>query len=213
MANALAVIPDGDLGSGNLYVEVDGREKPVRELHPDDPAYARLEPQVVLRQHPDAYYRLRLKPADVWQRAPGPGLRESLEAFLGQRWPGLFPPGARASDGPSDGQRLSTWGWIAAIGSALNAVGLLFYPLSDSQTLATLHAYGGQPTALARLVSHGWFSPLLAALTAACLVQAYLSSTRRRLWITVSYFPALMGFVAAVVGALSSVSALLGNIK
>ena len=209
MANALAVVPDGDLTSGNLVVDLDGRERPVQELHPDDAGYARLDPKVVLKQHPEAYFRLRVKAADVWQRAPGPGFRESLEGFIGQRWPGLYPPGSRAADG----QRLTTWGWIAAIGSALNAVGLLFYPLSDSQTLATLHTYGGQPTALARLVSHSWFSPLLAALTAACLVQAFRSQGRRRLWITVSYLPALIGFAAAMVAALSSISSLVGNIK
>lgn len=207
MGNALVAVPEGDLTSDNLYVELDGQERPVGALHPDDKAYARLDPKVVLREHPEAYFRLRVRPTDVWQRPVEPDVRRSLEGFLGQRWPELHAPRA------PDGQRLTTWGWVAAIGSALNAVGLLFYPLGDSHTLATLHAYGGQPTALTRLVSYGWFSPLLAILTAACLVQAYRSSRRRRLWISVSYLPALVGFAAAMVAALSSVSALLGNIK
>ncbi len=209
MANALAVVADSDLTSANLYVDVGGQEKRVEELHPDDKLYARLDPNVVLRQHPDAYFRLRVKVADVWMQLPGPGLRESLEGFLGRWWPGLYRPGARAADS----QRLTTWGWVAAIGSALNAVGLLFYPLGDSQTLATLHSYGAQPTALARLVSDRWFSPALAALTAACLFLAYRYPSRRKLWITVSYFPVLIGFGAAMVAALSSVSALMGSVK
>jgi hypothetical protein len=108
---------------------------------------------------------------------------------------------------------LTTWGWVAAIGSALNGIGLIFYPLGDSGTLATLHSYGAQPSAMARLASDRWFSPLLAALTLACLYQAYRSPTRRRLWISVSYAPALIGFTIAIVGALSAVSSVLDNIK
>jgi hypothetical protein len=59
MGNALVVVPDQDLTSGNLYVQLDGQEKAVADLHSDDKAYARLEAKVVLRQHPDAYFRLR----------------------------------------------------------------------------------------------------------------------------------------------------------
>jgi hypothetical protein len=227
----VAVVPDQDLTSGNLYVTIDGQERRVEELHPAEKAYAWLDPKLVLRQHPDAYYRLRVKPDDVWQppggpaKAPGSGpsgsyvlapsvnARQSLEGFLGPRLPGLFPPTTEVPTTLPSGQRLTAWGWMGVLGSAANAVGLLFFPLSDSSTLAQLHALGGHPTALARLVSERWFSPLLGVLTAACLVQAFRSPNRRRLWISASYLPALIGFAVAIFGFYSAYTSVLDSIK
>jgi hypothetical protein len=206
---AVVVVPEQELTTANLYVSVDGREQPVQDLHPDDKVYARLDAQVVLRQHPRAYFRVRVKPEDVWRPLEADGARKSLEGFLGPRLPDLYPPdqGAPAS------QRLTTWGWVTVIAAALSAIGLFFFPMADSDTLATLHALGGQPSTLTRLVSGWWFSPLLGLLTAACLVQAFRSSSRRKLWIRVSYLPALVGFTAALLGFYSAYSSVLDNIK
>ncbi len=213
----VATVSEQPLTGGDLVVLRDGREQPVSELHPDDPAYGRREATLVAREHPDAYFRLRVRPEELWQppapRGAGPadseGARRNLERFLGERLPGLYPPGPAAPDG----QRLTTWGWVAAIGSALNAVGLLFFPLADGNSLTTLHTLGGQPTALTRLVAGGWFSPLLGALTAACLIQAFRATARRRLWISVSYVPALIGFAATLAGFYSAYAALLESIR
>jgi len=207
---AVAIVPDQELTTGNLYVSVDGREQSVQDLHPDDKAYARLDAQMVLRQHPTAYFRVRVKPEDVW-RLPlaAANARKSLEGFLGPRLPELYSPGP----GSPAGQRLTTWGWVTVIAAALNAIGLVFFPMADSDTLATLHDLGAQPSALTRLVSGWWFSPLLGVLTAACLVQAFRSSSRRRLWIRVSYLPALVGFSMALLGFYSAYYAVLDNIK
>ncbi len=202
---AVAVIPDQELTAGSLYVTLDGREKPVGDLHPDDALYASREASVVLRQHPDAYFRPRVKPENVW-RTPAEDVRKSLEGFLGQRWPALYAPGV-------GGSGLTTWGWIAFIGSALNAVGLLFFPLADSSTVATLRGLGGQTTALTRLLAARWFSPLLALLTAACLAQALRAPARRKLWVTVSYLPAVIGFVAAMLVFYSAYFSILDSIK
>ncbi len=188
-ALVVTTIPAPEPRGADLYVQIDGQEQPVQLLHPDDQTYALRDATSVLRQHPDAYLRLRVKPDEVWQ-PPAKKVRESLEGFLARRWPGLYPP--------SEGGRLTAWGWVAFVSSALNAVGLLFFPLVDGSILATLHSLGGQPTALSRTLAARWFSPLLAVLTAACLVQALRDSGRRRLWITASYVPAAAGFAAAL---------------
>jgi hypothetical protein len=211
MGNALAAVPNQDLTGANLYVAVDGQEKAVQDLHPDDKAYARLDPKVILRQHPDAYFRLRVKLDDIWQ-PPAAEARTSLEGFLGQRLPELSPS-SKGSPAKPDSQKLTTWGWVTAIGSVGNAVALIFFPMADGSSLASLRAMGGQPTAMTRLVANSWFSPVLGVLTAACLVQAFLAPTRRKFWIGVSYLPMLIALAATALGAYSVVSSMLGNIK
>jgi hypothetical protein len=227
-ALAVVVVPDQDLTSGNLYVDVNGREQLVQDLHPDDEAYTRLDPQVILRQHPGAYYRLRVKPEEVWRptgrrpqslgfdppasketsRLEAENARKSLDAFLGTRLPELSAP-----DGSPAAEPLTTWGWVTVIAAALNAVGLFFFPIANSDTLATLSALGAQPTGLTRLVAGWWFSPLLGVLTAACLVQAFRNPSRRKFWIRSSYVPALVGLAAAVIGSYSAYISVLDNIK
>jgi hypothetical protein len=204
-AFAVAAIPDQDLSSGNLYVIVDGTEKRVQDLHPEDASFGRRDAKQVLREHPEAFFRLRVKPGDVWQ-PPAGEVRQSLEGFLGQRLPGLYQ-GAAAPG------RLTAWGWVAVVGSALNAVGLLFTPLADSSTLATLHSLGGQTTALTRLLATRWFSPALAVLTVACLVEAFRVPARRRLWIGASYLPVTIGFAAALFASYSAYFSILGSIR
>ena len=44
------------------------------------------------------------------------------------------------SGSPAVSQRLTTWGWVTVIAAALNAIGLLFFPIANSDTLATLSA-------------------------------------------------------------------------
>ena len=66
---------------------------------------------------------------------------------------------------------------------------------------------------MTRLVSGWWFSPLLGLLTAACLVQAFRNSSRRKFWIRVSFLPALVGFTAALIGSYSAYYSVLDNIK
>ncbi len=234
MWKALAVVPDQDLTTGNLYVSVEGREQPVQDLHPDDPGFARLDAQAVLRQHPGATTsRLQVKlRRDIWRppardlkslgfneparREPRPleaeNARKSLDGFLGSRLPELRLPG----QGSAASQKLTTWGWVSVIAAALNAIGLLFFPIANSDTLATLRTLGVEPTAMTRLVSGWWFSPLLGLLTAACLIRAFLRSSRRKFWIRVIHLLCRRspGFAPALIeDSYSAYFSVLDNIK
>jgi hypothetical protein len=206
-ALGFATLQEHDLSSANLYVQRDGKDTAVTDLHPDDKAYAHLDPKIVLRQHPDAYFRLRVRPADVWQAPATEKVRESLDEFLGPRLPGL--PALRA---PASG-RMTFWGWFAVLTSASNAIALFFVPLADHESLATLQSLGGKPTPLLRLMAGRWFSPLLGILTAVCLVQAFRVPARRKLWITASYLPATLGIAAALVAFYSAYFSVLDNFR